>query len=274
MAVDDVASRSLSETLRLGPFAVFLLGMVLGGGVAASDGGYFPETWAWIAALTFVPAAVLLIAGGGARLGRLDLALPVALAGLGGWALLSAVWSSSTTSAVFEAQRTLAYLGVALLTLVIVNQRTAPLLLGGCLAGVTVVAGYGLLTRLLPDRLASFDPISGYRLSEPIGYWNGLGVYAVMGALLAVGFLARSEQTVIRVLAAATPVVLVTTAYFTFSRGAWIALAVGFVVAVAFEPARLRLLVAGLVVAPWCAVAVWLASRAPTISSRWGWPPR
>ena len=179
-----------------------------------------------------------------ARLGRLDLAFLGLLLAFGCWTLLSATWSPSTTSAVFEAQRILAYLGVVLLALLVVEKRTAPLLLGGCLAGVTLVAGYALLTRLLPGRLATFDTIAGYRLSDPIGYWNGLGIYAAMGVLLAVGFLARAERTAARAAAAALPVVLVTTLYFTFSRGSWIALAAGFAVAVAFDPARLRLLVA------------------------------
>ena len=268
MRIEHAAPRPFALAARVDTIGAVLLGLLLGGGVAAADGGFFPETWAWVAALTFLPAAVILIAGGGARLGRLDLAFLALLAGFGGWALLSAVWSPSTTSAVFEAQRTLAYLGVVLLVLLVVHRGTAPLLLGGCLGGISLVAVYALLSRLLPDQVGEFDPISGYRLSEPIGYWNGLGIYAAMGALLAVGFLARARHTVARAVTAALPVLLVTTLYFTFSRGAWIALIVGLLVGVVFDPARLRLLAAALVVGPWCALAVWLASGADALATR------
>jgi hypothetical protein len=268
LPIEHAASRPLALTLRPQPVATVLLGVVLGGGVAAADGGYFPEQWAWLAALTFIPAAIVLIAGGGARLGRLDLTFLGLLIAFGCWTLLSAAWSPSTTSSVLSAQRILAYLGVLLLVLLVVEKRTAPLLLGGCLAGVTLISGYALLTRLLPGSLASFDTLSGYRLSDPVGYWNGLGVYAAMGILLAVGFLARAERTAARVAAAALPVVLATTLYFTFSRGSWLALAAGLAVAVVFDPARLRLLVAALAVAPWCAVAVWAASRCDALTTR------
>ena len=42
----------------------------------------------------------------------------------GCWTLLSATWSPSSTSAVFEAQRILAYLGVVLLALLVVNKKS------------------------------------------------------------------------------------------------------------------------------------------------------
>ncbi len=268
LRIEYADSRPLAVTLRLNAVGAVLCGFLLGGGVAAAEGGYFPESWAWTAALTFVPATAILIAGGGARLRRLDLTFLGLLLAFGGWTLLSVTWSTSTTSAVFETQRTLAYLGVVLLALLVVERKTAPLLLGGCLAAVTTISGFALLTRLLPGRFATFDTVAGYRLSDPVGYWNGLGLYAVMGILIAVGFLARAERPASRAAAAALPVVLVATLYFTYSRGAWIALAAGFAVAVAFDPYRLRLLVASLVVAPWCVLAVWLASRSDALTTQ------
>ena len=45
-----------------------------------------------------------------------------------------------------------------------------------------------------PSGSGAFDPISGYRLAEPVGYWNVLGLLAAMGALLALGFVrARND---------------------------------------------------------------------------------
>src|SRR4029077_1719580 len=51
------------------------------------------------------------------------------------------------------------------------------------------------------------------------------------------------------------------TLYFTFSRGAWVALAVGLLVAVVVDPRRLGLAAWGIVVLPWPAVGILLASR-------------
>ena len=87
-------------------------------------------------------------------------------------------------------------------------------------AGITAVAGYGLTTRLFPSHFGSYDPVAVYRLSEPIGYWNGLGIFCAMGVMLALGLAARDETPVYgRVVAGLALVILPTTLYFTFSRG-------------------------------------------------------
>ena len=141
------------------------------------------------------------------------------------------------------------------------------MLVAGVLAGVSLVSCYAFLTRVLPDRFAQFDSIAGYRLSDPIGYWNGLSIFAVMGLLLALGFAARARSAVTRGVASALPVMLVATVFFTFSRGAWVALAFGFLIALLLDPRRLQLLATGLVLAPWSALGVWLCSRSPALTT-------
>ena len=118
-----------------------------------------------------------------------------------------------------------------------------------------------MLTRLFPERLGVFDPVAAYRLEEPLTYWNALGIFAAMGAILALGFAARAQTLVVRVLAAATLPVLFSTIYFTFSRGAWVAAGIGLVVAIAIDPRRLQLLLTGLVLAPVSALAVLISSH-------------
>ena len=81
--------------------------------------------------------------------------------------------------------------------------------------------------RLFPERFGEYDLIGGYRLSEPVGYWNALGVLAALGVLLAVSLVARFESLLVRLVAAASTVPLALTLYFTFSRGAWLALLAG-----------------------------------------------
>ena len=112
-----------------------------------------------------------------------------------------------------------------------------------------------------------FDTLAGYRLTDPIGYWNGLGIFAAMGVLLALGFAARARVSLARGIASALPVVLISTLFFTFSRGAWVALAVGLVVGVLVDPRRLQLLATVLVLAPWSALAVWLCVRADALTT-------
>ena len=55
--------------------------------------------------------------------------------------------------------------------------------------------------------------------------------------------------------------------YFTFSRGAWVALGGGLVHGIALDPRRLQLLVTGLALAPWAGLAV-LAGLAGRMRSR------
>src|SRR5207245_6290541 len=153
------------------------------------------------------------------------------------------------------------YVAGALAVLLVVGRTSAQRLVAGALAGITGVACWALATRLLPQWLGTFDPVAGYRLSEPLGYWNGLGLLCAMGALLAVGFAARPLPRAARALAAGSLPVLVTALYFTFSRGAWAALAFGLLAALALERRRLRFLSTLGLLAPAPALAVFAASR-------------
>ena len=69
------------------------------------------------------------------------------------------------------------------------------------------------------DRVGVFEAASVYRLAQPIGYWNGLAIFAGMGALLAVTFASRSRSVIVRAVCAAALVLLLPTFYFTFGRG-------------------------------------------------------
>ncbi len=254
--------------LRRDAFASAGLGFVLAAGVAADDGGFFSDTWAWASLLALLAVTALLVARPRTETGTLDVAYLGGVVLLTGWAALSALWSPSTTSTLSDVSRLLAYVGVVALGLLVVRKQTVPHLLGGVLAGVVVVCGYSLLTRLLPDRLADFEGSTAYRLSVPIDYWNGLGAYAAMGTLLAFGLAARAASRSARALAAAASVVLLPTLFFTFSRGAWIALGCGFVAAIALGPRRLQLLWTLLVLAPFPAVAVLLSWQADALITR------
>ena len=255
-------ARMRSVALDYAAVAAFLFGAVLVGWVAADDGGWWPETWAWTAFATLAVSifvAFLL----DRPLGRLDLAFLGGLVGLGTWTAISAWWSPSVPSTLDEAYRVLAYVGTALLALLVIERRTVPHVLGGVLTAIATLGTYALATRLLPDRIGEFNSSAGgYRLSEPVTYWNGLALFLVVGILLALGFAARGRALWTRALAAATLPVLTSALYFTFSRGAWIALILGVAAAVVVDARRLQFLAVSLAIAPFSVAAVWLATRA------------
>jgi O-antigen ligase len=73
------------------------------------------------------------------------------------------------------------------------------------------------------------------RLAAPLGYSNGLGLFAAIGILLALGLALRFRRPIL----AAPLLVLGPTLYFTYSRGAWLALGAGALGGFALAPPRL-----------------------------------
>ncbi|MDP9284407.1 MAG: hypothetical protein M3P41_05585, partial [Actinomycetota bacterium] len=254
---DGWATRLPEASTRVVPA---LLGFVAVGGLAANNGGYFPTAWGWSALAFFSVASVALVVASTVSLGLLELLFLAGLIAFAGWIAMSLAWSG-TPDTVLEVERALVYLAGTLAVLFVVRRRAVPHLLGGVLTAIVLASAYGLATRLLPDRLGVFDSTAVSRLAEPLGYWNALGIFAAMGSLLALGFAARARPPALRALAAAAPVVLVPTLYFTFGRGPWIAFGVGIVFAVALDPRRLQLTTVLLLLAPAPALAVWLGSR-------------
>jgi len=209
----------------------------------------------WAAALTLLLAP--------SRPAALELVAPGALLAFGVVALALAPGAL----AVLEAQRLLVYIaGLGALALVLERRTVAPFL-GGLLAGVALVSSYSLATRLFPDRLGSFDAVAGYRLSEPLGYWNALAIFAALGVLLALGLAARTHVLWVRALAAATLVPLALVIYFTFSRGGWIALGIGLAAAIALDRRRVSLVTWAVPLLAWPAVAIWVASSRDALTT-------
>ena len=233
-----------------------------------SQGGYFSQSWGWIA-LAFVAAVALaLIVGWAMRPGRLRIAFAAFTAALGVWVALSATWSLTPAGSLREVERMLVYVALAAAVALALRAGDATGLAAGLFAGTVVVAGYGLATRLFPDRLESYDsPTLPYRLAEPIGYWNALGLLAAMGVLLGLGIVAHGRRLGSVAVAGACLPVLAATLYFTFSRGAWVALGIGAVAMVALDARRLRLAWTALAVVPASAICVAVATRQEALTT-------
>jgi O-Antigen ligase len=227
-----------------------------------SEGGYFSQSWGWIALVFVAAVSLALIVGWANSPGWTRTAFGALMAAFGVWVALSATWSLTSSGSLREAERMLVYVALAAAMALVLRRRDAPGLFGGVFAGSVAVAGYALATRLFPDRLETYDSaILPYRLSEPIGYWNSLGLLAAMAILLGLGVVAHSRRIPFAVAAGACLPVLAATLYFTFSRGAWAALAVGIVAMVGLDPRRLRLAWSTLAVAPASVLCVGIASR-------------
>lgn len=246
----------------------FALGGGTVGALAAAGGGYFPPAWGWSSLALLWVAAAGLVVSRGVTLERADLTLVGALLALLAWTALSVVWSGSETSTILEVQRLVVYVAAAAAALLVVRRQTVPVFVGGVLLGITAVSSYALATRLVPGRFGAYDSLEGgYRLAEPLGYWNALGILAALGILLAGGLAARAVPLAARALAGASVAILAPTLFFTFSRGAWIALGLGIVAMVALDARRLQLATTLLAVAPAAVVTVWLGSRADALTA-------
>jgi len=229
--------------------------------IAFSSGGYFPTAWAWGALVSLVVVAALLVLGSAVRPSSLALVSLGSLAGFAVWTWLALFWSDDAAATTLEGQRVLLYVSAFAALLLVIRRATVPLVLAATFTAIFLASGYGLLTRLFPERLGVYDPVAAYRLEEPLTYWNALGVFAVMGALLGLGFATRAQTLAARVASAATLPLLLATLYFTFSRGAWIAGAVGLAAAIAVDPRRLQLVAGALVLAAPSALAVFISSQ-------------
>lgn len=228
--------------------------------LGVANGGFFPPAWGWSAIGFALAAAAVLSLVDTVELGRLDAVAFVALSSLFAWIALSLAWSESETRTALELQRALLYvaaLGALLLSVRRASWRAA---LVGVLAAVSLLALYGLSTRLFPD-VFGYDRTGPYQLSRPIGYWNALGLLATMGVVLSVGCAAHARSRAARAAAAAALPALVVSLYFTFSRGAWVGLVTALVVLFAFDRRRERAAALLVAIVPFTAAAVVLASQ-------------
>jgi O-Antigen ligase len=237
-------------------------------GTAAPHGSYFPSSWGW-ASLAFLWAgAIALAVRRTVSLSRLEVAYLVAWLALLAWIGASLLWSPTATHTMYEVERAIIYVSFASV-LALVGRRSIQALLPALLAGIVAVAIYALATRLLPERVGTFDSFVGYRLSEPLGYWNALSVFVAIGIVVAVGLAAHAHSITLRALSAASLVLLFPVLYFTFGRGGWIAVASGLAAAILVDPRRLRLVTTLLVILPWPAVALWRAYESPSLTTQY-----
>ncbi|MGZ4480597.1 MAG: O-antigen ligase family protein [Gaiellales bacterium] len=234
-------------------------------------GGFFPVAWGWSAVLLIWVSCMALLLRDRIALARREWLVMGGMAGLVGWTALSGTWSTGWTAPVLQTEMLLVYLSALTALLLLTRPKTAAGLLGTVTVTTAAVVMYALAGRLLPGAPAMPGPgvadgLSAFRLSEPLGYWNALGLMASMAILLALGQAAGARAVGWRAASAAVVPALTVALYFTYSRGAIAALGLGLLVALLIDPGRLRLACLGLwVLVPTAAgLAVGVGSSALT----------
>ena len=191
--------------------------------LAFTAGGYFPGTVGLAAGLLclLLLARITLaerpFAGWSAPLA----ATAGVLALFSVWSLASAGWSHAPARAIGEFDRALLYLLV--LAFMGLHAR-APGQLRSVLRWVglamAVTCAAALATRLLPTTFPTSAGVNNERLAFPLTYWNAMGIFCGLGAILLTHLTASErEPAAVRVAAAAALPVVTVTLYFTFSRG-------------------------------------------------------
>ncbi len=229
---------ALAAPRLVGVGAALLLPFVAVVGVAAASGGFNATSFGWTA-LAF--AWVVIIASRSRRrVGSLRRRLARGRrCGLPSTPSPRQRGQARSAAAFDNGHRSLDYLsGIAAALLVLRRGRTQPLARRAC-------ARRGRRLRLLAGDAAvpgslrcGFNADSGYRLFVPIGYWNALGIFAAIAAA------ARPRSRDLSAAVACSGCSRLSrssrsppTLYFTFSRGAWLALAVGLLADVRAQPA-------------------------------------
>lgn len=234
----------------------------------ASQGSYFSQSWGWVALAFLMPATVLLILDRVWMPGRVRTAFAVLLGALAVWIALSATWSASVGATAREVERMLVYVAVAFAVAFVLRRGDGPGVAAGATVGIALVAGYGLLERLFPDRFdPTIDRFNVTRLAEPLGYWNAFGLLTVLGTILAVAFVAHARRRSLAVAGGALVPLFVVALYLSFSRGSWVALFFGLAATVALDPRRLTILWSLLALAPASVLGVWVASRQDALTT-------
>ena len=261
------ATRLERRALPLWSALSLLLPLIAVVSVAAANGGFFATAFGWTA-LAFAWVTIVAVVLAAPRWGGFDAAWTTAAGAFCVVMFCSAAWAGSAGTAVDQGERSVVYATAVAGALLVLRRRDLERWLSGLVLGAAAVCFYSLATRLDAEHFGAFNADAGYRLFVPIGYWNALGIFAGIAALLAFGIAVAGRITVLRVLAAVALVAVLPTLYYTYSRGSWGALLAGLVVVLVYSPGRERLFAGLLVLAPLPALAVWLASRPPALTDR------
>jgi hypothetical protein len=216
---------------------------------AEHDGGYDADTWYW-GALVLLGLLVATVAALGPRRAKLSPPGAIALGALGAytaWSYLSIAWAQTPGLALQGSNRTLLYL--LMFALLLMLPWTPKAALG---ALVLFALGVGGIAVLVLVRLAAGDHVDDLivqgRLVAPTGYFNSSVALFMIEALLGVALAIRRElPTPLRGLLIALSCAALQLCILGQSRGWLFTLPVVVLVAIAVVPDRIRYLAAAVI---------------------------
>ena len=149
------------------------------------------------------------------------------LAAFAVWDLASTAWAASAEKAYTEFDRTALYLGVYVLVVVSTDRRRRANVVDGLTAAIAAIGVAALLSRLFPGLfpnrgLSTSLPNASTRLSFPLDYWNGLGIFVALAFPLLLYWMLGGDRAR-RVAALGLVPALGAVVYLTSSRGAVVA---------------------------------------------------
>lgn len=191
--------------------------------------------WLWVGALRLsAPRATVIGAG--------------LLVMYAAWSGLSVLWSVAPDNSWIEVNRVVTYALITVLGIAVgaSHRRGLELVAKGFVLAALAVTVYALGQKVVPGLHLSgvFDlnqtgPLP--RLQEPLGYWNALAMFMVLGAPAALALTVdRARPTATRLAWACALTLIVITVPLTYSRGGLIALAVALTVGIGLSRERLR----------------------------------
>jgi hypothetical protein len=233
---------------RIGTSALWAGGCVLLAAptfAAFRSGGYGVKTQLILAAACATLLAVAVLSVRWPPLpGGLPLLAVAALVALALWTAASVGWAAVRETAVHDTDRVAMYCVAFMLALAVMRvraiRRAAPAVL---LAGILAVCLYALAGRLLPDLV--HERSNAVRLSQPLTYWNALGLFAGFGTLIGVALAGdRTRTRPWRAAACAAAVPCGLASILTLSRGALAAVLAGLAVCALLRGTRATLVAA------------------------------
>jgi hypothetical protein len=187
----------------------------------------------------------------GLSFGLLPRALPprVALVPLGALAALAAltalalIATPSAERTVGELARVLGYAGFVTLAWLGLGPRTWSAACAGLAAAAVAITALAVTSRLAPTAFPDSplaDLLGSDRLFYPLGYWNAVAAWAAMAAVAALAWSLQGRVRWTGAAALGSVPVCVLAVYLTYSRGGFLAIAVGTAAVLLLSRNRLR----------------------------------
>ena len=210
----------------------------------AVDGGSFGETSRDTLAIAIWWVVLLAVAAGLWPVVRLERAAVVAgalLLGFAVWTLASAGWADSAGKAFVEFNRASLYAGVFLLAAFAATRATLVRWSDGLALAIVATGAVAFFTRCFPDVVDTQKnlralPLDLTRLTYPLGYWNGLAIFAALAVPLLLRVAASTAHPVLRAVSVAPFPLLAAVVFLTSSRGGVATAVVGVVALAALAP--------------------------------------